>query len=100
MRIEGRMLREILVSQPREVHKVHQRMIGKLDTQPKVLRDQVILSDQAQLFLRVREALTNLPEVREHLVMALRQEIEAGTYQINEEALIDALLGRPPAGEE
>jgi flagellar biosynthesis anti-sigma factor FlgM len=93
MRIENPILREVVVSQPREVQQVDQRIAEKIGTKTTVQRDETILSEEAQLLLRVREAITNAPEVREDLIVALRQQIQAGAYQIDEEALVDALLG-------
>ena len=57
-----------------------------------VVRDQALVSDQARLLSQARASLTQVPEVREERVAALRAEIEAGTYQVPVAALTQRLL--------
>lgn len=59
-------------------------------------RDQVELSSQAQLLSKIAE----LPDVRESLVVRVRSELAAGTYETPDklEAAIDALLAEEFAG--
>lgn len=93
MRIDDRIPHEILSSQSREVREVDQRVTGEPDRKTEVRRDEATLSEEARLLQRVRQAVSELPDVREDKVAALRQQVLEGTYQINEEALINALLG-------
>jgi flagellar biosynthesis anti-sigma factor FlgM len=93
MRIENQFSPEISGSQAREAQKVDQRGVEDLGKEAGIRRDETTLSEEARLLQRVRQAINEGPEVREDLIEALRQKIQAGTYQIDDEALINALLG-------
>ncbi len=98
MRINDQVPHEILGPQSREVQRVHRREAGEPSEKTEMRRDgdEATLSQEARLLQRVRRAIDEVPDVREDKIAALRQQIQDGTYQINEEALIDALLGRHP----
>jgi len=59
--------------------------------------DQLTISDRARELYMAREAMKGVPEVREDVVQSLRDQIQAGTYQVPQEKLIErlwsALLG-------
>jgi negative regulator of flagellin synthesis FlgM len=57
-------------------------------------RDQLTLSDQAQVLARARAALNEQPEIRAEKVEELRQSVEAGTYQVPHEKLVRRLMAR------
>jgi negative regulator of flagellin synthesis FlgM len=57
-------------------------------------RDQLTLSDQAQVLARARAALNEVPDVRVKKVAELRQSVEAGTYQVPHQQLVRRLRAR------
>ena len=54
--------------------------------------DEVSLSDDALALQRALQAVRNAPDVRTDVVERIRGEIEAGTYQVNVEALAARLI--------
>ena len=55
-------------------------------------QDQVILSSQAQELQRLHQAVEELPDVSAK-VEAIREAVEAGTYEIPEDPLSERLMG-------
>jgi negative regulator of flagellin synthesis FlgM len=53
---------------------------------------QVSLSEDAAVLQRVLEAVKDMPDVRDDLVQAIRAQLEAGTYEVDAEALAERLL--------
>lgn len=67
------------------------------DATPKTKRagqraDGATLSTAAQDLLRARHAAQDAPEVRAALVAELRQQVQSGTYQVDEQSLAQRLL--------
>ncbi|MBS1253993.1 MAG: hypothetical protein MAG451_03049 [Anaerolineales bacterium] len=93
MRIDGNILQEILQFRSQEVEEVDRRDTEKSGAKAEVGGDEAILSAGARLLQRVREAIDAAPDVREGKIEALRQQIQDGAYEVDEEALIDALIG-------
>ena len=56
--------------------------------------DEVVLSERAQLLRKVKEALAATPDVREQKVAELRAQLEAGTYRVPGDKLIEKLLSK------
>ena len=54
--------------------------------------DGASLSPAAQELLRARRATQEAPDVRAALVAELRQQVQSGTYQVDEHALAKRLL--------
>ena len=54
--------------------------------------DGVLLSDQARAVARAQAATRAAPDVREQLVAELREQIRNGTYQIDDEAIVNRIL--------
>jgi negative regulator of flagellin synthesis FlgM len=54
--------------------------------------DGVLLSDQARAVARAQAAVRAAPDVREQLVAELREQIQNGTYQIDDEAIVNRIL--------
>jgi negative regulator of flagellin synthesis FlgM len=54
--------------------------------------DGIDLSDQARLVSRATTAARNAPDVREQVVSELRQRIQDGSYQIDDQAVAQKLL--------
>ena len=54
--------------------------------------DGVLLSDQARAVARAQAAVRAAPDVREQLVAELREQIRNGTYQIDDEAVVQRIL--------
>jgi len=55
--------------------------------------DQVTLSSMAQELKQLYQTLSSLPAERGQRVMALREAIKSGNYQIPEDELIERLMG-------
>jgi flagellar biosynthesis anti-sigma factor FlgM len=54
--------------------------------------DGVLLSDQARAVARAQAAVRAAPDVREQLVAELREQIRNGSYQIDDEAIVNRIL--------
>ena len=54
--------------------------------------DGVLLSDQARAVARAQAAVRSAPDVREQLVNELREQIQNGTYRIDDEAIVNRIL--------
>lgn len=54
--------------------------------------DGILLSDQARAVARAQAAVRAAPDVREQLVAELREQIQNGTYQIDDEAVVNRIL--------
>jgi negative regulator of flagellin synthesis FlgM len=54
--------------------------------------DGVLLSDQARAVARAQAAVRAAPDVREQLVAELREQIQNGSYQIDDEAIVNRIL--------
>ena len=65
---------------------------GRTDSTPT--RDEVQLSEEARSLQRLAAATAQVPDVDEARVEALRQQVEAGTYEVPVEALVNKLLER------
>jgi len=61
-------------------------------TSPTPQDDEVVVSPDALLFSRAKEALKSVPEVREALVQRLREEIENGSYSVGNVLVAERLL--------
>jgi flagellar biosynthesis anti-sigma factor FlgM len=53
---------------------------------------QVSLSEDASVLQRVLETINDTPDIREDLVQAIQEKLEAGTYEVDAEALAERLL--------
>ena len=54
--------------------------------------DTVVLSDMAKKVQEAQKQLKAMPDVREDKVAQLKEQIENGTYEINEEKIADKML--------
>jgi negative regulator of flagellin synthesis FlgM len=54
--------------------------------------DGILLSDQARAVARAQAAVRAAPDVREQLVAELREQIQNGTYRIDDEAIVNRIL--------
>ena len=57
------------------------------------LKDRVELSDQARALHVAKQALKQLPEVREDKVASLKEQIQSGTYQVAGSDVAARMLG-------
>lgn len=55
--------------------------------------DRVELSDRARKLQVAREALSQLPEVRQEKVQALKQLVKSGAYEVPGEKVAERMLG-------
>lgn len=95
------MVKEISEISAREVARAYSQRVGPHETQPEKAapvsaarpqHDQLTISDRARELAVAQEAMSQVPEVREDVVQALRDQIQAGTYQVPQEKLIERLL--------
>ncbi len=54
--------------------------------------DTVVLSDTAKKIQEAQKQLEAIPDVREDKVAQLKEQIEKGTYEIDEEKIADKML--------
>jgi len=54
--------------------------------------DTVVLSDTAKQLHEAKKQLEEVPDVREDKVARIKEQIENGTYEINEEKIADKML--------
>ena len=54
--------------------------------------DTVVLSDAAKRIQEAKKQLDAIPDIREDKVAQLKEQIENGTYEINEEKIADKML--------
>ncbi len=93
MRIEDRITPEVNGSRLQELREIERQKPRDVERGERVRGDEALLSPEARLLQRVRQAIEAAPDVREDKVAALRQQIQSGKYRVDVEALIDALLG-------
>jgi negative regulator of flagellin synthesis FlgM len=82
---------------------IHPRLRGVQPSRPdpaaagpsagKPSGDRVELSDQARALHAAKEALSQLPEVRQDLVKDLRERVKAGTYAVPADKIAERMLG-------
>ncbi len=58
----------------------------------KTEQDKVSISQAARELQEAQKAVQSAPEVREDKVAALKKQIQEGTYQVPEEALVEKLM--------
>lgn len=54
--------------------------------------DTVVLSDTAKQLQEAQKKMEAIPDVREDKVAQIKEQIENGTYEINEEKIADKML--------
>lgn len=69
-----------------------QKTDGTRPVRPTSGGDSVSLSPQARWLQAAREALADLPEIREERVAAIRAQIEAGAYEVDGEKIADKMI--------
>jgi flagellar biosynthesis anti-sigma factor FlgM len=71
---------------------VSQKTKGTKGVCPASGGDSVSLSPQARFLQSAREALGEVPEIREEKVAAIRAQIEAGTYKVDGEKIAGKMI--------
>ncbi len=66
--------------------------VGKLTGVAASQTVKVDFSNQSQVFVQAKNALAQLPEIREDKVQALKAQIESGTYSVDGERLAGKML--------
>lgn len=94
MKIADRNIPELSQTHNRELDSVGRRQSSEAAKESKPERDEAVLSQQAQEMQRIRQAIQEAPDVRQDKVEAIRKQVIDGTYQIREDELLDALLGK------
>ena len=81
---------EAYVNQVQEKDKADAAAEQKEQQQAKT--DTVELSDSAKRIQETKKQLESIPDVREDKVAQLKEQIENGTYSVDEEKLADKML--------
>lgn len=71
------------IANKNEVKNVQQKNLDKLN-----------VSNDAQAYLIARQAINNVPDVREQKVAELENRVKSGTYEIKDEDIAEKMLGR------
>ncbi len=56
--------------------------------------DKISVSNDAQAYLVARQAIKNVPDVREEKLAELQQRVKSGTYEVKDEDIAEKMLGR------
>ncbi len=56
--------------------------------------DQIDISSMGRVIQYTKQAVTNSPDVREELVNPLKEQMDAGTYQVDSGSFADKLLAK------
>lgn len=91
MRISDKQVNQVLKAYADQVRR-HQE--NKAAQQVDDKGHEIKLSAASQEFMATMQALKNTPEVDEERVQALRQQIEAGTYQLDSQQIARKMLSR------
>lgn len=89
---------QIMKINPQQIQNVvgtYRKASGKADAGsgvPQVPKDEVELSDRSGEVARARQTYDQLPEVRAARVAALREQIQNGTYRLEDSDIAEALL--------
>ena len=60
--------------------------------QPAPQQDRLALSQQGQMIADAQRAIASVPEVRESLVAEIRNEVENGTYTVDQQKAAEGIL--------
>lgn len=71
------------IANKNEVKNVQQKCLDKLN-----------VSNDAQAYLIARQAINNVPDVREQKVAELENRVKSGTYEVKDEDIAEKMLGR------
>ncbi len=55
-------------------------------------KDQLTLSNEGQTFQKVLSAMEQLPDIREDKVKDVKQRVDSGTYQIDNEKVAEKMM--------
>jgi flagellar biosynthesis anti-sigma factor FlgM len=67
-------------------------LLASVVAAPASRGDEVVVSPEALLFSRAKDALRALPDTREELVQSLREEIQNGSYSVNSVLMSEKLM--------
>jgi len=81
---------EAYVNQVQDKDKA-QATTEKTEKQP-TKTDTVVLSDAAKRIQEAKKVLDEIPDIREDKVAQLKEQIENGTYEIDEQKIADKML--------
>lgn len=62
------------------------------NTQEQGTKDNVVLSSEAQKLVRLQSSISNLPDINMDRVMAIKQAIAEGRFEINPERIAENML--------
>jgi flagellar biosynthesis anti-sigma factor FlgM len=67
--------------------------VDRPSTTTPVLEEKVDLSKQSRDLVRIKEAIAQIPELREEKVQELRTQIEKGAYNIQSSKIAEKMIG-------
>lgn len=56
--------------------------------------DQVNVSNNAQAYMVARQAIKNVPDIREERLADIEQRVKSGTYEVKDEDIAEKMIGR------
>lgn len=56
--------------------------------------DQVNVSKNAQAYMTARQAINNVPDIREERLIEIEQRVQSGTYEVKDEDIAEKMIGR------
>lgn len=56
--------------------------------------DQVNVSNNAQAYTVARQAIKNVPDIREERLSEIEQRVKSGTYEVKDEDIAEKMIGR------
>lgn len=61
---------------------------------PRKSVDQVNVSNNAQAYMVARQAIKNVPDIREERLTEIEQRVKSGTYEVKDEDIAEKMIGR------
>lgn len=92
MIISNNQIRNLLVQYSKQNTKVTPK--NQEEIQKAMQRDKIIVSHDAQAFLIAKEAIKNIPDIREDKLAEIEKRVQAGTYAVSDEEIAEKMIGR------
>ena len=77
-----------------EVYKNEDRHLTQKITKPDELKDTVAISGKAMDYQNARNALGNIPDIREDLVLAARKKYESNANAVSDSDIAEKIAGK------
>lgn len=89
MRITEEQVRIAIKSRQARAHEVHET--------PAIYDRDFKTSASAELVKQIRDEVMAMPEVREEMVLKIREAVERGEYNVSADDIVDAMIRREAA---